>query len=531
MTSRMNGRWFGVVVCVCAMLVFVQCAEAGPGARFRVNFPDPMPMPEAGADGRLIVFVVRDDGPRLELGEMVFSDPQPIYSIAIPNARARMEALVADQADAFPDLPSALPAGRYRAMAVFRRVRANSSWRREPGNLFSDEVRFEVRAGGMGEVRDVRLMLNGIVRDEGVRERRSGLTAVVDVEVDSKILEEAQGAVRRLRARVVAPMRMEPGRKYPAVYVIHGFGGDFREDAAMEARRRTSLARGSVEQRIRQNAYLVFLDGEGPFGHHLFADSANNGPVGRALVEELIPAIEERFAMLGTARGRVVTGHSSGAWSGMWLALTYPEVFGACFVTAPDPIDFRAFQNTDIYREDSMFTDDAGREKPVYRRGGRVLMTVAQENRMERAMGPGAWSAQQWSSWHAVFGARSADGEPVVLFDARTGKIDRSVAEHWRGYDMGAMLRDDPERLLPLWRERVRMVIGTQDAYYLEKPAMMVWETLERLSADRGEPVTGTDGFAPIVFAEGYTHGTVQRSEEAGRLRALLAKWVEGAGE
>lgn len=37
----------------------------------------------------------------------------------------------------------------------------------------------------------------------------------------------------------------------------------------------------------------MFLDSQGPFGDTYQVDSENNGPCGKALTEELIPAIEK----------------------------------------------------------------------------------------------------------------------------------------------------------------------------------------------------------------------------------------------
>jgi len=52
---------------------------------------------------------------------------------------------------------------------------------------------------------------------------------------------------------------------------------------------------------------LVALDASIATGHHEFADSANNGPWGKALVAELIPELEKNFRMLAAPSARYVT--------------------------------------------------------------------------------------------------------------------------------------------------------------------------------------------------------------------------------
>ena len=49
---------------------------------------------------------------------------------------------------------------------------------------------------------------------------------------------------------------------------------------------------------------LVFPDANARYGHHLFVDSAVNGPVERAFIEELVPAIESRFGGIRPGRMR-----------------------------------------------------------------------------------------------------------------------------------------------------------------------------------------------------------------------------------
>ena len=48
--------------------------------------------------------------------------------------------------------------------------------------------------------------------------------------------------------------------------------------------------------------------------------------------------------------------------------MTYPESFGGVWSTAPDPVDFRDFQQINLYRAgDNMFTDAKGAPRPIAR--------------------------------------------------------------------------------------------------------------------------------------------------------------------
>ena len=154
----------------------------------------------------------------------------------------------------------------------------------------------------------------------------------------------------------------------------------------------------------------VMLDPNCRTGHHVFADSANNGPYGQALIEELIPHIETKFRALARPSARFLTGHSSGGWSSLWLQVTYPDFFGGIWSTAPDPVDFRDFQMIDLYAAGTnMFTDDKGQRRPIARSNGKPSLYYKPFSDMEDVMGRGG----QLYSFEAVFSQRGPDGQPL----------------------------------------------------------------------------------------------------------------------
>jgi S-formylglutathione hydrolase FrmB len=289
--------------------------------------------------------------------------------------------------------------------------------------------------------------------------------------------------------------------------VIPGYGG--RDDGAAEY---ASMFMTPGVEELAPLAVHIVLDPELPLGHHGFADSANNGPVGEALVKELIPHIESRFRLVARPEARLVTGHSSGGWSSLWLQLTYPDVFGGCWSSAPDPIDFRAFQMTNIYDDASTYHDAAGAETPSHRRmrGSNtqqvVTMTVRQENLMEYAIDPTGHSGQQWDAWEAMFSPRDeATGMPRPLFDPMTGKIDREVVEHWKRYDIARAVREGWEELGPVVKSRVHLAVGDEDNFYLERGVQGFAATVEE---QNGGPLDD-EGGGYVLIVPMANHGTL----------------------
>jgi len=322
------------------------------------------------------------------------------------------------------------------------------------------------------------------------------------LQIRSPLLSRFHRREVSLRGAVLLPASYhdQPDRKYPVVYVIPGFGGTHRFDQREEPFADKNA--GNVEF-IR-----VTLDPEGPLGHHVFADSANNGPVGQALVEEFIPAFERQYRAVASSRGRFLTGHSSGGWSSLWLQVTYPDLFGGTWSTAPDPVDFRDFQQINLYRPgENMYRDPQGNRRPLARHDGQVLLWYDSFDRMETLLGYGG----QLHSFEAVFSPRGADGRPVRLWNRETGAIDSAVAKTWEQYDIRLNLERKWPELGPKLQGKLHVFMGEADTFYLEGATRLLKESLERLGSD-----------AVVELVPGKDHRTLLSSELRQRIKAEM---------
>lgn len=311
----------------------------------------------------------------------------------------------------------------------------------------------------------------------------------------SPLLSEFWGRDMFLEAGVVLPPDYSPEQKLPICFNIHGFGGSHRGAWRRGQRLVQSMERGDYPRML-----YVYLNAQCPRGHHEFADSANNGPCGRALTQEFIPALEKKFGAAGTPEARFLTGHSSGGWSSFWLQITYPKFFGGTWSTAPDSVDFRDFTGIDIYRYENAFVDPSGATIQLMRRGNEWVRSIREfvEREYERRSFGG-----QFSSFDYVFSPRGPDGRPMPLFDKKSGKIDREVAKAWEKYDIGLVLKRNWTRLGPLLRGKLRIYMGTLDTFRLEGATKLLKEDLEELGSD-----------AEILLVEGRDHGSLVRPHD-----------------
>jgi S-formylglutathione hydrolase FrmB len=203
-------------------------------------------------------------------------------------------------------------------------------------------------------------------------------------------------------------------------------------------------------------------------------NSANNGPYGDAIMQELIPYLEEHFRMIRAPWARLLMGGSTGGWESLALQLYHPEFFGGTFTGFPDPIDFRHDQLVNIYEDLNAFYAPGfewhQHERPLMRTTeGQVVETVREMSQLEDTLGSHGRSGQQLEAWESVYGPVGDDGYPVPLWDKRTGQINRTVAEYMRdhGYDLRFYLEQNWSKIGSELTNKIFVWVGDMDNFYL----------------------------------------------------------------
>ncbi len=383
----------------------------------------------------------------------------------------------------------------YKAQAVARW----NPWEREvgtgPGNAYSEPVQIT-----NDNQNKVVLKLSKIVPEQPWPD--SKWTKLLRVR--SKLLSDFHKKDVFLHAAVVLPDSYydQPKRRYPAIFNIPGFGGTHRH--------------GFRDRPVKEDNpegvefFRVMLDPSCPLGHHVFADSANNGPFGTALVEELLPAFDQQFRTIPQPTARFLTGHSSGGWSSLWVQITHPDTFGGVWSTAPDPVDFRDFQQIDLFCQDeNMYADTDGKPRPLARRDGQVLVWYRDFAEMEDTLGPGG----QLHSFEAVFSPRTKDGSPALLWNRKTGAVDTDVANTWKKYDIRLYLERDWDELREKLAGKLHVFMGDEDTFYLEGATKLLKKSLKKLGSD-----------AVVELHPGKDHGTLMSQELRARIRLEMAE-------
>lgn len=469
---------------VFAVVLAQNCTFAAEPARIRVGVD---PSIAENLSGRLFVFMTRDSK-TLETINPDFMNPDAVWIAAaeISNLRAGKTIEVDLDAISFPKRFSEAPAGEYQLMALLDRDHSYSYDGTGAGDVVSAVVKMNL-SGKLDELKLARII------PEKTAET-SDLARIVELE--SPLLSAFWGRPVKLQAAVILPpnYNADAKRKYPTVYLVHGYGGSHLGQLRGAKFIQDAMRDGKIPEMI-----YVGLNAKHSLGHHVFADSVNNGPWGAALTGEFIPFLEKQFRMDAKTNGRFLTGHSSGGWATMWLMVNYPDVFGGTWSTSPDPLDFREFTGVDLTRSPphNYFSKPDGKLINLVRTGGKELWTMRDFVRFEQVTGD---FGGQMASFEAVFSPRGIDGQPMPLFDRDTGAIDPFVQKAWEKYDISLILRNRWKTLAPKLKGKIHIIVGTADTFHLDEAVRKFDEEMKKLGSD-----------AKIEYVEGKDHFNLYR--------------------
>ena len=233
---------------------------------------------------------------------------------------------------------------------------------------------------------------------------------------------------------------------------------------------------------------VTFRDSNPYFDTSYSVNTANLGPYGDGIMEELIPYLEENFRIIREPWARALAGRSTGGWEALAMMVWYPEFFGGTWVWAPDPIDFRKYTQMNIYEDTNAFYREYAwlrTERPRRRDiDGLVRFTIRNAFHYDQTIGDKGRSGGQLAAWEALYSPVGDNGYPAPLWDPETGAIDRTVAQHWGDhFDIAKKLKDNWSTLGPELQGKLHFAVGITDNSYLNEGVHMIQEFLDSTTA------------------------------------------------
>lgn len=429
------------------------------------------------SEGRLfVVFApVDEESPYARIGNPR-ADADPFFATDIDDWSGGEALSLDEEMTGFPlEAPEEVPEGEYAVQAVyktdfrFHEVAGPGSWLSAVETVDWPEDRGEIQ-----------LELERKIEDEMPRDRPE----VRFVRIESEKLSEFHDQSMDLRAAVIVPSDFdETEDEYPVRYHIGGYGS--RYTRALELLEEGNEFRDDWYDPETPDFLMVYLDGTGPYGDPYQINSRNSGPYGDALVEELIPHIEENFRAKGEAEARFLDGGSTGGWASLALQIFYPDFFNGAWSFCADSPDFRHFQLVNLYEDENAFVNRHDYERPSKRStSGEPEFSIRREVAMESALGRGdqfTHSGQQWGAWNALYGPTDEDGEPKPIWDQESGEIDREVAGEWQEYDLSLYLSERWPEIGEDLADKIHVWMGDMDDYYLNNGMYEFADLLDEL--------------------------------------------------
>lgn len=382
----------------------------------------------------------------------------PCYGKEVNNLEPGEPIVFDDSSSWFPVPLSKLKRGEYYVQAVFDRNLGGRTIGGSAGNMYS--------MGSKKVTLDKTDETFEITCDKVVpKQTFINSTYIQELKAPSKLLSNFHNRPITIDAPVILPKEYwsEPNRSFPVLFTIAGYGSDYHHYSTSESSDTMPANPIDTIACIR-----VYLDGNSPLGHTCYANSANNGPWGDAFVKEFLSELQKRFRCNGAF---LLRGHSSGGFASLWLQVMYPTVFAGCNSSAPDPVDFHGFGQTNLY-EDDFYRDDANTliMGAVHYGDDSAVQAELKHHNIEDVL----YRGEQTVSFDAVFSAKAKNGMPEQLLDFKTGKINHEVFRHWIQYDISRYLKENVQKLKSLIGDKVRISVGTEDK--AQNPAIYLME-------------------------------------------------------
>ncbi len=492
-----------------------------PTLRFRISVPSTTR--SEPITGRVFLMLSRRGEPEPRLQAGAWETSVPFFGKDVEGLGPDQEVVIDEKTLGYPvkslgDIPS----GDYFVQALvniyteFPRSDGHVVWlhddqwegqrfNRSPGNLHSAvrELRLDPKAGY-----DVALSLTDVIPPVEIPPDNDWVRRI---KFKSDLLSAFWGRPIYLGATVLLPQGYDdhPEVSYPVVYQQGHFSLQpplgFRTDSTPETAEQRAL-------RLHHNGETGFqfyrhwtspgfprmigvtFQHPTPYYDDSYAvNSANNGPYGDAIIQELIPRVEREFRAIGEPYARVLTGGSTGGWESLALQIHHPAFFGGAWALCPDPIDFTRYGLINIYEDTSAFVPSFHREWIVPERYwmrdywrftdliGQPTITTRDMSRFELVLGSRGRSGEQLGIWEAAYGPVGDDGYVRQLWDKATGSIDRVAADYMRdhGYDLVHHVRENWSAIGPDLVEKLHVYVGEMDQFYLNLAVYKLEEFLE----------------------------------------------------
>lgn len=131
--------------------------------------------------------------------------------------------------------------------------------------------------------------------------------------------------------------RSSRARRYPVVYLLHGFAADHR--AFMRGPYQNLNIRVSMDSLIKaglaKEMIVVTPSARNFFDGSFYVNSPVTGKWEDFVVRDLVQHVDSRYRTVRSRKGRGIAGHSMGGYGALRIAMRNPDVYSAVYALSP----------------------------------------------------------------------------------------------------------------------------------------------------------------------------------------------------
>ena len=275
--------------------------------------------------------------------------------------------------------------------------------------------------------------------------------------------------VKRELAIYLPPGYSDSGEPYPALWDLAAYTNagpghlNWRNQGEnLPDRLNRLIGQGNMEP-----AVVVFPDCYTSLGGNQYVNSASVGRYADYLNDELVPLVSQTLNVVSGREGRAVFGKSSGGYGALFLAMNYPETWGAAASHAGD-MGFDL-----VYRKDFPLVCEV-----LSGFKGDYTAFIRHFWRKNRPSG------RDYTVMMILAMAASYDPDPAhpsrirLPFDLRTCELDPERWKNWQAFDPLSMVEQSANALQSL--HGLYIDVGMSDQYHIQFGTRRFTDQLEK---------------------------------------------------
>jgi S-formylglutathione hydrolase len=254
----------------------------------------------------------------------------------------------------------------------------------------------------------------------------------------------------------------ESTRRYPVVYLLHGFHARTRLGTGQSQPGRglqmVELVDDLINRSLVKPLIVVIPDATNAYGGSFYLNSKVTGNWEDFICRDLVDYIDRIYRTIPQAGARGAAGHSMGGYGAFWLGMHHPDIFSAVYAQSPACLvfaeHFLKLQRANLLAvvnisDRNRFDDLEWRDQVVIAAGAAVAPDPKQ------------------LSWLADFPLAEVNGETV---------LNKAIWQRWLQSDPYTQLEPQRANLI-----RLKLVFDMGNADRMLPQCQMMHQALEKL--------------------------------------------------